>query len=299
MTSAPRVGGRAGRSSSSDATIVGAVWSDSIVSKRGTIRQRLIEQAGDGLDVCLRLGSRRRRRAQARRPRSGARMRAVAPSVSAVRGWSSSRACTRTSRPASWKPKISSRRRRAASRPSARRPQPAARRLRSISSRSAANGTGGLVAAIREPPPDERQLAPVRLGRVPRTDLGCVLAELALVARDRLVQLGVPRDERRGDAERGRELAHLAGVPRRRNRARPLHRLLDRALVDRGVPVEVAADPAAEVERRRTRRRARGTPRGAPRPRPSASARRTRARGGSRPSPAAAPGAPRPSSRAR
>src|SRR3954452_24108316 len=49
---------------------------------------------------------------------------------------------------------------------------------------------GAVVTVVSEPPPDERKLAAVRLELAPPADRSGVVRQLALVARDRLVQLG-------------------------------------------------------------------------------------------------------------
>ena len=154
--------------------------------------------------------------------------------------------------------------------------------------RAARPGDG--VAVVAEPPPDERELAPVRLALVLRADARGVVRELALVARDRLEQL-VARRRRARSERRARRRAR--GPPRgavERERACAVERLLDRVRRPR---------PGCRRGRRRSscrsgagsarRAAARGSSASSRRaPRRAGSARRTRGRGGSRRSRAAA-----------
>ena len=157
-------------------------------------------------------------------------------------GCRASRRGTRTSRPcAAAAPR--DRRRRGA--------PPFAARLRLITARSASSSSRGRVAVVPEPPPHEGELAPVRLERVPGADLRCVCRELALVARERLVELGRDRDERAGSRDLDRERAHLVAVTAERERAGALERLVDRGRPGARVAVHVATDPRPERERRR------------------------------------------------
>ena len=80
---------------------------------------------------------------------------------------------------------------------------------------------GPPVAVIAEPPPDEGELAAVRLVAVLLADLLRVGRELALVARDRLEELVGDRDERRRQPERGGQLADLRAIARERQRTAP------------------------------------------------------------------------------
>ena len=110
---------------------------------------------------------------------------------------------------------------------------------------------GRLVAIVREPPPDERELPPVRLELVLRADLRCVVGQLALVARERLLELFRHADERAVRRELDGERAHAVAVALARERARARPRLFDRRGAGRRVAVHVAADPRAEAKRRR------------------------------------------------
>ena len=185
-------------------------------------------------------------------PARGARAAATAAtSLASARPARSSRAWTRTSSFARWKPNSSTRRRSAASRPSAMRAPRFARRLRSIRSRSASSSSRARrQPLVAEPPPDERELPPVRLAVVLVADLRRVLGELALVARDRAVEL--VRDARRATVDRpsaARERAHL-GRGSARPRA-PARGRAPRAIVSGPacrVAVQVAADPACRSE---------------------------------------------------
>src|SRR5438132_13999611 len=103
-------------------------------------------------------------------------------------------------------------------------------------------GVGVRVALVAEPPPDERELAPVRLELVLRADRGGVLGELALVARDRLLELARDRDEGAMHRERDRELAHVAPVTLERELPRSRQRLEDRVRARVRISVHVAAD---------------------------------------------------------
>ena len=102
--------------------------------------------------------------------------------------------------------------------------------------------------------PDERELAAVRLVLVRPVDPRCVRRHRALVPGDRSAELGRDLDERVGDAEVRRQLAHLGSVPTEDESAGPSHRLLDRPRPRRRVAVLVASDPAPEAERRDRRR---------------------------------------------
>ena len=156
------------------------------------------------------------------------------------------------------------------------------------------------VAVVAEPPPDEGELAAIRLVAVLLADLLGVGRELPLVARDRLEELVGDGDERRRQPERSCQLAHLGAVGRQSQRSAPRQRLADGLRARVRVSVHVAADPGAERERqRRARHRLADTRRPAPRRRPEGTARRTRGRGGSRPRRAAAAGALRRSARGR
>ena len=227
---------------------------------------------------------------RARRPRAGGRTRS-----------SESRAWTRRSSFARWKPNSSTRRRSAASaavgdpRAPVRAQAPVEHgeiRRRSAAALSYAVGV--------EPPPHERELAPVGLVEVLLGHLGRRLRQLALVAGDRLEQLVAHRRQPRGDAELGRERPHLVAVAAEQQPPRALERLGDGLRPRVRVPVGVAADPGAEAERRRRAGQPRrGSRRAAPRRRRSGSARRTSGRCGSRPRRAAAASAPRRSARAR
>ena len=96
----------------------------------------------------------------------------------------------------------------------------------------------GRVAVGAETLPDRGQPPPVRL-------LGVLLE----------VEPGHVADRRVGPGHSGAhppchgELAHLAPVERQRERVGPLDRLLDCVRADRGVAVEVGADPGPEPER--------------------------------------------------
>ena len=107
------------------------------------------------------------------------------------------------------------------------------------------------VAVIAEPPPDEGELAAVRLVAVLLADLLRVGRELALVARDRLEELVGDRDERRRQPERGGQLADLRAIARERQRPAAGERLAHGLRARVRVPVHVAADPGAEGERER------------------------------------------------
>ena len=155
------------------------------------------------------------------------------------------------------------------------------------------------VAVVPEPPPDERELAAVRLALVLPAERRRDLGELALVARDRLAELARRADQRRREPERHRERPHLGAQAREREVARALECGRDRLGACRRVPVLVAADPRAEAGAGRARRGSGGgSPRRAAAPRRRGSARRTRGRCGSRRRRAAAARAPRRSARA-
>ena len=96
----------------------------------------------------------------------------------------------------------------------------------------------GRVAVGSEAIPDRGQPPPVRLaGVLLRVEAGNV-ADRRIGARH--ARRHPPRDG---------ELAHLAPVQRQRQRVGPLGRLLDGVRPDRGVAVEVRADPGAEAKR--------------------------------------------------
>ena len=109
----------------------------------------------------------------------------------------------------------------------------------------------GRVAVVPEPPPHEGELAPVRLECVPGADLGCVSRQLALVPRERRVELGGDRDQRARSSDLDRERAHLVAVTSERERPGSVERLVDRGRPGARVAVHVAADPRPERERRR------------------------------------------------
>ncbi len=110
---------------------------------------------------------------------------------------------------------------------------------------------GGRVGVVPEAPAHERQLAAVGLALVGAPELGERLRMLAFVARDRLLELGRVLDERPARGERDLELAHVGLVAGERGLARSLEGEQDRLTVHRRVAVEVAADPASEMERQR------------------------------------------------
>ena len=108
---------------------------------------------------------------------------------------------------------------------------------------------GTVVPAVSESPPDERKLAPIGLELAPSPDRAGVLGQFALVARDRLVQLGRNLHERPMHRERDRKLAHVAAIAPERKLARAVERLANRFCARCWIAVHVAADPGSERER--------------------------------------------------
>ncbi len=106
---------------------------------------------------------------------------------------------------------------------------------------------------VPEPPPDERELAPVRLVGVLAADLREVAGQRCLVRPERGLELGQDGHETARDGERPGELAHLVAVPGEDERPRLLQRLRDRLRPGGRVSVHVAANPASERERARRR----------------------------------------------
>src|SRR5437870_8267864 len=104
---------------------------------------------------------------------------------------------------------------------------------------------GAVVAVVSEPPPDERKLSAVGLELAPPANRSGVLRQLALVARDRLVQLGRHLYERAMHRECDRKLAHITAVTPERELARAIERLANRLWARDGIAVQVAADPGA------------------------------------------------------
>ena len=111
------------------------------------------------------------------------------------------------------------------------------------------------VRVVAEPPPGERELAPVGLVDVLVADRQRVFGQLALVTRDRVRQLRVDRRQPRGDADLCGKRTHLVAVAGEHQLPRPLERLADRARARTGIAVGVAPDPRAEAERRRRARK--------------------------------------------
>src|SRR5947209_13201305 len=77
-----------------------------------------------------------------------------------------------------------------------------------------------VVTLVPEPPPHERELAPVRLELVLRADRRRVLGQVALVARDRVLELARDRDERAVHRQGDRQLAYVCAIPCERELAR-------------------------------------------------------------------------------
>ena len=187
------------------------------------------------------------------RPPWRARPAATASNTCRVRsvGARTSLEWSRTSSFATWKPNSSTRRSSAARAPVAIRPPRFASRLRRITPRSASERLRRGVAVVAEPPPDVGELPAVALGRHHLDDLVPVADALALVSRDRLLELGRDADERAARRDRDRELADVGLIPGERRLAGALERREDRLEADLGVAVQVAADPASEGEGRR------------------------------------------------
>ena len=112
----------------------------------------------------------------------------------------------------------------------------------------------GAVAPVPEPPPHEAELAPVGLVAVAVAELGGVLRQLPLVARDRLEQIRGRVDYLAGDPDCTCELADLVAIRREHELARALERLSDCVGSGGRVAVLVAPDPRPEAKRRRRRR---------------------------------------------
>src|SRR5204862_384360 len=100
------------------------------------------------------------------------------------------------------------------------------------------------------PPPDERELAPVRLELASPSDRRRVIWQRALVTLERVLELLRHTHERAVHGERDRQLAHLCTVDRERDVACALERFAYRLRPCRRIAVHVAADPAAEAQRR-------------------------------------------------
>jgi hypothetical protein len=111
-------------------------------------------------------------------------------------------------------------------------------------------GPARALELVPEPPPDEAELAAIRLVEVAVGELGRIVWKLLLFAIDRSEQLGRGGDEPARDPDRAGELADLAGVGRQRQLAGSVERLRDRLRARRRVAVLVASDPGPEVERR-------------------------------------------------
>ena len=86
---------------------------------------------------------------------------------------------------------------------------------RRIRRRSASSVCGVCVAVVAEPPPHERELAPVRLELVARADLVGVVRAAPLVAAQRRFELGRHGDQRARRRDLDRERAYLGAVARR------------------------------------------------------------------------------------
>ncbi len=112
------------------------------------------------------------------------------------------------------------------------------------------------VAVRLQPPPDKRQLAPVRLALVLSADHDGVVGELPLVVGERVHELRRHADERARHAQLTGQRAHLVAVARHRERARLVQRRLCGLRPGGRVAVLVAADPRAEAERQRRVRQA-------------------------------------------
>ncbi len=110
---------------------------------------------------------------------------------------------------------------------------------------------GPPVAVVSESPPDEGELAAIRLVAVLLADLLRVGGQLPLVPGDRVEELRRDSYQRRRQAERRRQLPHLGLVAAERQRPSPFQRLSNGLGAGVRVPVHVAADPRSEGERER------------------------------------------------
>ena len=103
-----------------------------------------------------------------------------------------------------------------------------------------------VVPVVTESPPDERELASIRLELAAPPDRPCVVGQLELVARDRLVQLGRHLHERAMHRERDRKLAHIAAIAPERKLTGTVERFANCFCAGCRIAVHVAADPGSE-----------------------------------------------------